>query len=161
VKIWKMDVENEVKIVQEVIRGKTLKQVRDEGIYSQVQEQGQERTWLEKFTPLEKKNKDVYDEVFVGHLPVSFQILLHFFRKYFSKKLFKAKKIKKFQFFSKKHQNFSKKNKFYSKNLRISKKQFKIKKNNCFKKKVKIFQKKIKNFRKKIWLFFNFFVERF
>ena len=108
-KIWKMDVENEVKIVQEVIRGKTLKQVRDEGIYSQVQEQGQERTWLEKFTPLEKKNKDVYDEVFVGHLPVSFQILLHFFRKYFSTKLFKAKKIKKFQFFSKKTSKFFKK----------------------------------------------------
>lgn len=66
-----MDFDSEVKVIQEQIRGKSLQELRITGIYCQVQEQGQERTWIEKLENLEKENKDIRDEVFVGHLPVS------------------------------------------------------------------------------------------
>ena len=39
-------------------------------ILIKVQEQGQERTWIHELEHLEKSNKDVKDEVFVGHIPV-------------------------------------------------------------------------------------------
>ena len=43
------------------------------GVYSTKQEQGQERTWinLDDYEQFDVHNKDVKDEVFIGHLPVS------------------------------------------------------------------------------------------
>ena len=45
------------------------------GVYSTKQEQGQERTWicLNNYEQFDVLNKDVKDEVFIGHLPVSFK----------------------------------------------------------------------------------------
>ena len=47
------------------------------GVYSTKQEQGQERTWinLDNYEQFDVHNKDVKDEVFIGHLPVSLCIL--------------------------------------------------------------------------------------
>jgi hypothetical protein len=71
-----MDFDSEVKIIKDLIKGKGLWELRQKHIYNQVQEQGQERTWIERLENLEKENKDIRDEVFVGHLPVSNHILV-------------------------------------------------------------------------------------
>ena len=57
--------------LEESVRGKPLTELLQSNIYCQVQEQGQERTWIEQIENLEKDNKHCKDEIFVGHLPVS------------------------------------------------------------------------------------------
>lgn len=56
-----------------IVQGKSLAELKDEGIYKSVQEQGQERTWFDcngfDFNEMERRNKDIKDEIFVGHLP--------------------------------------------------------------------------------------------
>ena len=48
------------------------------GIYQTRQEQGQERTWLhlENYETFDIRNKDEKDEIFIGHLPVSFFVIM-------------------------------------------------------------------------------------
>ena len=48
-------------------------ELKSMGVYSTKQEQGQERTWisLDNYEQFDVLNKDVKDEVFIGHLPVS------------------------------------------------------------------------------------------
>ena len=45
------------------------------GVYQTRQEQGQERTWLhlENYETFDIRNKDEKDEIFIGHLPVSYR----------------------------------------------------------------------------------------